>query len=340
MSCGLGAVILMFLLVKKNSQDEVKDIDQPQLNTEIELLKKEEESLKIENDNLKSVKLKLNKQESALKLNSEDYESILIAEQKKEEINNLKINELEENIKKIDIKKSTDKINLEGKGQQEYLIGLEIKGKKIAILLDSSASMTDEKLIDIIKRKTQSDKNIIKGPKWQRTLRIIKWLLVRLPNESKVSVIQFSNSSKVLGSKNWYNNNSKDLSLLFTEISKIVPGNATNLYAAFEAIKKMNIKPDEVFLITDGLPTTGNKNTNSNFFSKCSSIIGSSNKISGACREKLFLSSIKDASSIISSIKVNVILLPLQGDPQASSNFWKLTAKNSGLLFVPSKDWP
>ena len=38
--------------------------------------------------------------------------------------------------------------------------------------------------------------------------------------------------------------------------------------------------------------------------------------------------------------KINVILLPLEGDPQASSNFWKLTAKNNGLLFVPSKDWP
>ena len=41
--------------------------------------------------------------------------------------------------------------------------GLEIKGKKVGILLDSSSSMTDEKLIDIIKRKTQSDDNIKKS---------------------------------------------------------------------------------------------------------------------------------------------------------------------------------
>ena len=82
-------------------------------------------------------------------------------------------------------------LSLEGEGQQEYLIGLEIKGKKVGILLDSSASMTDEKLIDIIKRKTNLIINIKKGPKWQRTIRIVKWLLVRLPNDSRVSIISF-----------------------------------------------------------------------------------------------------------------------------------------------------
>ena len=38
MSCGLGAVILMFLLVKKNSQEEVTETSMPQNNLEIELL--------------------------------------------------------------------------------------------------------------------------------------------------------------------------------------------------------------------------------------------------------------------------------------------------------------
>ena len=61
--------------------------------------------------------------------------------------------------------------------------------------------MTDEKLIDIIKRKTQSDDNIKKGPKWQRTIRIVKWLLARLPNDSRVTVVKFSNNGKILGEK-------------------------------------------------------------------------------------------------------------------------------------------
>ena len=56
--------------------------------------------------------------------------------------------------------------------------------------------------------------------------------------------------------------------------------------------------------------------------------------------KKLFLSSINNAKGVISNIKINVILLPLEGDPGASKNFWKLAAQNQGLLFVPSKDWP
>ena len=340
MSCGLGAVILMFLLVKKNSQEEIIDPPPSQARSEIELLKKAENNLIIENNNLKNIKSKLSNEEKALILNTEDYENILKIQKEKEKINNIKINELEKEIKQIDIQDVKDNLDLEGEGQQEYLIGLEIKGRKVAILLDSSASMTDEKLIDIIKRKTQSDKKKIKGPKWQRTLRIVKWLLVRLPNDSKVAVITFSNDSKLLGEKNWYNNNTKDLSLLYSKINKIVPGNATNLDAAFKSIGKMNNKPDEIFLITDGLPTIGEKTISNSFFSNCKSIIGNEKKISGNCREKLFLSSVNQAKGVIANIKINVILLPLEGDPGASSNFWKLAAENKGLLFVPSKDWP
>ena len=42
MSCGLGAVILMFLLVKKNSQEDIIQTSTPQNNLELEVLKKKE----------------------------------------------------------------------------------------------------------------------------------------------------------------------------------------------------------------------------------------------------------------------------------------------------------
>ena len=330
----------MFLLVKKNSQEEIIETSTPQNNLELEVLKKKESSLLADNTNLKNLKIKLINQEEGLKLNTEDYENILTLQKEKEKENNSEIKELETKLKKINTKNDENKLNLEGEGQQEYLIGLEIKGKKVGILLDSSSSMTDEKLIDIIKRKTQSDDNIKKGPKWQRTIRIVKWLLARLPNDSRVTVVKFSNNGKILGEKNWYNNNSKDLSSLYAEVNRVIPKNATNLDAAFSAISKMNDKPDEIFLITDGLPTIGDKNTDTSFFSNCNSIVGNAKKISGKCREKLFLSSINNAEGVISNIKINVILLPLEGDPGASKNFWKLAAQNQGLLFVPSKDWP
>jgi len=38
-------------------------------------------------------------------------------------------------------------------------LGLKVEGQKIAILVDNSASMTNEKLIDIIKTKHSSKKD-------------------------------------------------------------------------------------------------------------------------------------------------------------------------------------
>ena len=40
------------------------------------------------------------------------------------------------------------------------------------------------------------------------------------------------------------------------------------------------------------------------------------------------------------NIETNVILLPLEGDPEAAPNFWMWTANTGGLLLIPSKDWP
>ena len=41
----------------------------------------------------------------------------------------------------------------------------------------------------------------------------------------------------------------------------------------------MSSKPDEIFIITDGLPTIGSKNTNNSFFSNCNSIVGNAKKL-------------------------------------------------------------
>ena len=99
MSCGLGAVILMFLLVKKNSQEEITETSIPQNNLEIEVLKKES-SLLADNTNLKNLKIKLINQEEGLKLNTEDYENILTLQKEKEKENNSEIKELETKLKK------------------------------------------------------------------------------------------------------------------------------------------------------------------------------------------------------------------------------------------------
>ena len=39
-------------------------------------------------------------------------------------------------------------------------------------------------------------------------------------------------------------------------------------------------------------------------------------------------------------IPVNVILMPMEGDPMAPTAFWALTRKTKGIFLSPSRDWP
>ena len=39
-------------------------------------------------------------------------------------------------------------------------------------------------------------------------------------------------------------------------------------------------------------------------------------------------------------IPVNVVLLPMEGDPMAPSAFWKLAIASGGSFISPSEDWP
>ena len=111
----------------------------------------------------------------------------------------------------------------------------------------------------------------------------------------------------------------------------------TNLLSAL--IQAAKFKPTNIYLITDGLPTFGGERFKSlNPFDKCESIIGSSNKISGDCRVKLFNQSIKYVSN--NGAKIDIILLPVEGDPQASPEMWKWASDTGGILISPARSWP
>ena len=104
-------------------------------------------------------------------------------------------------------------------------------------------------------------------------------------------------------------------------------------------IQAAKFKPTNIYLITDGLPTFGGERFKSlNPFNKCDSIIGSSNKISGDCRVKLFNQSIKYVSN--NGAQIDIILLPVEGDPQASPEMWKWASDTGGILISPAKNWP
>jgi hypothetical protein len=340
MSCGLGAIVLVFILVKPDVA-ATSAIENKKLQAELEGIRKQENELV---DDIEKTRALAAKESETNQLVSAEVSRLRreLSENKQNLVQKKSyISEVKKSITDRPIKKTSDIISDENRGEEEYLLGLKVEGERIVFLIDISSSMTDEHLIDIIKRKSGADDIRQTGPKWVRTKKIARWLLSRLPKSAQVSVVSYNNDTKFLGGANWHRaNNRTGLSKILTELDDIVPTGATNLHKGLLKVKSLSPRITDLYIITDGLPTTGQSNfSRLNPFSSCSSLLGRSNTISGQCRVKLFRQTIIDTASGFSA-RVNVILLPLEGDPEASPNYWEWTASTGGLLISPAKDWP
>ena len=114
--------------------------------------------------------------------------------QKKEQLDALK-----KDISTRPVAQTEDPVQEDRGGEENYLMGLKVAGRHIAVLFDSSASMTDEKLLDIMKRKNDSVENKKRGPKWLRTKKTVRWLLARVPTASQLTLISYNGQVKSLG---------------------------------------------------------------------------------------------------------------------------------------------
>lgn len=336
MSCGLGAIVLVFMLVKHNVDNSSLEVD---LLTED--LQRLEEKGKDIHERITKTETKTEAIVNKIEIVSGNIEQIKAAiGQTNIEIAsiNSKKNSLEESIKTIEVPKKPDVIDDPQIGEENYIIGLRVEGRKIAILIDSSSSMTDEILIDVIRRKNSSSSNKKAGPKWQRTKKIARWLLERAPESSDVSVISFNKKASHLGGKGWKRGSDANaMERIFKDLDALVPEGSTNLQAGLKIVAKQN--PTNIYLITDGLPTDGDGGYKSlNPFADCTALWGASSTISGQCRVKLFQHSISSVK--LPGVPVNVILLPIEGDPDASNEFWLWTSVTNGLLISPAESWP
>jgi hypothetical protein len=248
------------------------------------------------------------------------------------------IEKIKSDIKGIKVKKKEDLIEIEQVNEENYLLGLKVDGEKIAILVDSSASMTNEKLIDIIKTKNSSKKDKQQSIKWVRTKKIVEWILARLPKYSDILVVTYNDKAKILGKQGWIKaSDPSSLSAILSDLNEVIPEGATNLQIGLKTVNKY--APSNIYIITDGLPTKGESRYKSlNPFASCSSLLGKSNKISGECRVKLFQQTITESAQ--SGVQVDVVLLPIEGDPDAINQYWYWSAITGGLVISPASNWP
>ncbi len=341
MSCGFGAVILVFLIIKHdvNTQVEEQNIE---LQAEVALL---EEEITEGEKNLVKIKntISLFSQEIAetnglaRRINDEiDALDNKIA-QLDIESDDQQIQKIKQQLKTLMIEKKkledeqakgNNARRYSGQGERQYLTGLQLGGKRILILLDNSASMLDDKIVNIIRRKNMSDTTKKLSTKWLRAISTVEWLVAKFPLESQYQIYSFNTQVEALNEgtlHKWLSiSNSQELEKSIDNLKTLIPNGGTSLEKVFRSVSLLDPLPDNILLITDGLPTQG--------------LVKSKDfTITGPQREDLFEQAV---NTLPQGIPVNVMLWPMEGDPMAASAFWKLAQYTQGSFMSPSSDWP
>jgi len=345
MSCGFGAVILVFLIIDHAIEEEVRVLN-ADLLSEVDLLEEEvlegKEGLVRLRNTLSEVDFdiveaqglatRITEQIEEFRALIESIESEGYTDRSDIEVLQAEIQKLEEEVKKLraasDDSGGINARTFVGEGNRQYLTGLNLGGRNILILMDASASMLAEELVNIIRLRNMNEEVRRKAVKWRRAVDTVGWLTAQLPVNSKYQVYTFNTSAQPLltGTEgSWLEvADEEQLDKVVEALDKVVPAGGTSLENAIVSVLDLAPLPDNIFLITDGLPTQG-------------AAAPRGNKVSGVERMRLFERAI---AQLPRSIPVNVILAPMEGDPMAASAFWQLAQLTSGAFLSPAEDWP
>jgi hypothetical protein len=216
-----------------------------------------------------------------------------------------------------------------GSGDRQYLTGLKVGGERILILVDVSASMMDESVVNVIRLRNMPEVRRMAAGKWRRTVATVDWLTSQIPAKSKFQVYGFNTQARPLvpdSAGKWLAaDDAAALNDVLRELRKTVPQDGTSLENALAAASALSPRPDNIILVTDGLPTQG------------ASAPLVKKTVDGNDRLKLFE---KALGRLPPGVPVNVILLPMEGDPMAPAAYWTLARRTRGSFLSPARDWP
>ena len=335
MACGFGAVTLLFLILRHNATEVVTP--DPRLATEVELLQEDirqaEESKTELLNSLEQLQLEWVKAQGASDRALTDLEEVerSIQSDPKDDIAKLRrqVEQLEEQTAEMEELDFGDKVReFLGDGNRQYLTGLKLGGERVIILVDGSASMLADTVVNALRRRNMSDEDKKQSPKWQWTLRTVEWLLAQLPPSSRFQVYIFNTETQpaLVGSEGEWLDAADSLALeqVVEGIRQYSPGNGTSLINAINSINDFEDQPDNMFILTDGLPTQG-------------AAPPKKYMVSGQQRRSFFA---KALANLPGGMPVNTILFPMEGDPEAAALFWQLGVNSQGAFIAPSRDWP
>ncbi len=187
--------------------------------------------------------------------------------------------------------------------------------------------MLADEIVNVIRRRNMSEDVQRKAAKWQRAIRTVEWLLAQLPPESRYQVYTFNTEAipAAKGTEGAWQDAADSVAMdsAVNALRERVPQGGTSLINAFAVTGQFSQGPDNIFLITDGLPTQGKTRPRGNTVTQ---------------RERLEL--FDRATRTLPKVPVNTILFPMEGDPLAAAQFWQLGIASKGSFLSPASDWP
>jgi hypothetical protein len=345
--CGFGAVVLIFMLINaqgvRHVEKQTEDLRAEALLAEQQVQQARQQLVEARNSIELLDRSKVTTQGLAVRVQSEiesrqrqlaDAENESLAARERLEKLKADLQALEEGTRRLEATAKRASPGGEqvrprqGQGERMYLTGLRVGGQRILILLDASTSMLDDTLVNILRVRNMSDERKVRTDKWRQTIAIVEWLATQVPPGSQFQIYTFDVRARPLlaGTEGqWQTVDGPTVTRALEALRKVVPREGTSLENAFASIRTFQMPPDNVILITDGLPTQADTPPT---FKKL---------VDGDDRLRFFERAIR---TLPRRLPVNVILLPMEGDPAAPSAYWNLAKATSGSYLAPARDWP
>jgi len=335
MACGFGAVTLLFLILRHHVVEEVRP--DPRLATEVEMLQQDVQQAEHDRsellNSLEELELKVATTQGLSTRYLTDLQEVeeSIQSDPDERIAKLRrtVEELERETANMEEVEFGDRVRqFLGEGNRQYLTGLTLGGERVMILVDGSASMLADTVVNAVRRRNMEPEERVESPKWQWTVRTVEWLLAQLPPSSRFQVYVFNSEAfpAAPGTEGEWLDAADSLQLeeAVDGLKEFAPEGGTSLENAITALKDFQEPPDNLFLLTDGLPTQG-------------ATPPKGAMVTGEQRRRNFLSAVE---KLPIGIPVNTILFPMEGDPEAAAMFWQFAMTTRGAFITPSRDWP
>jgi len=346
-TCGFGAIILFYMVIVANIdlrhdlivEDASAEVDRLELRVlagRKNLVQSRDElaTMLEEQTVLEGLKRRLaaeveQTQDDFSNLTEESLSRRETIEQLEAELAELRAALQEQSAKSVDPEEAGNRIrSVTGEGNRQYLTGMRMGGRRVLILVDASTSMLDRTLVNIIRRRNMSEEDQLRAPKWRQAVNTVDWITAQIPPGTQFQIMAFNDKawSLVEGTEGqWLT--ASDGALLDQAVETLrrtVPTGPTSLHAAFIAARQLEPKPDNIYLIADGLPTMG-------------SVTPSRPGVSGRERAQHFDRAVRELPI---NVPVNVILLAMEGDPLAAPAYWLLALSTGGSMLAPAEDWP